>query len=123
MKKLSILGVMIVLSACANQSKLEETPPMDPSELSQVWQMDGRSPEWSGRINGRRYEASFPGLYENKMINWDVSEKDKVIYLNSKAGDINIVFTEKACSVANAQYTHSVTLKKGSTIFNGCARH
>lgn len=118
-----LMAIVFMLSACAHTKKSEESVALNPEEISQSWQMDGRSPEWSGRINGRRYEASFPGLYENKMVSWDVSQTDKTTYLNSKTGGLNIAFTEQSCNVANATYTHTVTVKNDGKVFTGCARH
>ena len=124
LKNLGLLSFILILAGCASS---KDQPIILSDEEREVlktrWDMEGRGPEWKISINGHRFHGSFPGRYEGRVMEWEVTEKDGKIYLVSENKLANIELTESECFVAEMSFTHSATVNINQNTFKGCAKH
>lgn len=123
MLKYSGLFFFIILIAGCASNKPAAVSEIDTEALKTRWDMEGRGPEWKISINGHRFHGSFPGRYEGRVMEWDVSEKDNKTLLKSKNQLAKIELIETECSVAEMSFTHSATVSINKQTFKGCAKH
>lgn len=115
--------IFIVTTGCASTTQSTQTTSFDAEALKTRWDMEGRGPEWRISINDQRFHGSFPGRYEGRVVQWDVTEKGDKTYLKSKNKLAQIELTESKCIVADQEFSHSAIVKINQQTFQGCAKH
>lgn len=123
LKYFGLLSFMVFVAGCASTTPETTTAEIDVEAQKTRWDMEGRGPEWKVSINDQRFHGSFPGRYEGRVMTWDVSEKGNITYLNAANKAASIVLTEKACTVAGKEFTHTAVVKINKQTFTGCAKH
>lgn len=124
LKHLGLISLILVMVGCASTTNPSTTSnEVDLEALKTQWTMEGRGPEWHISINDRRFHGSFPGRYEGRMVQWDVTEKGNKTHLNAHNKATNIVLTKKECTVADKDFTHTAIVKINKQTFKGCAKH
>ncbi len=122
LKYLGLSSLMIIVAGCSSTTDQIIAAKDDSKDSKISWVMEGRAPEWHISINDQRFHGSFPGRYEGRMMNWDETTKDNKTHLKSTNQLANIELTEKACTVADKDFTHSALVKINKQTFKGCAK-
>lgn len=121
-KYLGLSSLMIIVTGCSSTLDQIITHKDNSKDSKLSWTMEGRAPEWHVSINDQRFHGSFPGRYEGRMMSWDETTKDDKTQLKSTNQLANIELTEKACSVAGKDFTHTAVVQINQQTFKGCAK-
>lgn len=119
-KYLGLASLAAVIVGCANTPPPAKAVETDGPQIQ--WVMEGRAPEWHVSINDQRFHGSFPGRYEGRMMSWDETTKGNKTHLKSTNQLANIELTEKDCSVAGKDFSHSAVVNINKQTFKGCAK-
>lgn len=122
MKYLGLASLMIAVTGCSSTVEHIIIPTDDAKDSKLSWEMEGRAPEWHVSINDQRFHGSFPGRYEGRMMSWEETTKGNKTHLKSTNQLANIELTEKDCSVAGKDFSHSAVVKINKQTFKGCAK-